>query len=94
MFGFNCRRSQVKMCRYVEGIHYTKLHLNIFLLYWHTVTSDGNIIYSEVKEFLHKLPTVNSFYKSITTSKNETINLSGKHLIYSIKNYAEKFSPM
>ena len=60
----------------------------------HLVASDGRITYSEVKGFLHKLPTVTNFYKSITTSRNETINLSGRHLIYSRKSVTEKFHPM
>ena len=56
--------------------------------------SDGSIVYSEVKSFLDKQSAPVSMYKSITTSNNKTITLSGSHLIYARKTLDVKFIPM
>ena len=73
-------------------------HQKITYLFTHTifypVTSDGNIIFSEVRAFVKKQSTVINMYKSITTSLNKTIRLSGNHLIYARKNSSEKLHPM
>ena len=64
-------------------------NINFFL-----VLSDGRIINSKVKAFVQNQPTVTDVYKSITTSKNKTIHLTGNHLIYARKGSAGKFSMM
>ena len=58
------------------------------------VSSNGVIGFSEVRGFLKKQETVIYTYKSIRTSKNITITLTGNHLIYVQKSYAEKFIPL
>ena len=47
--------------------------------------------YSTIQTFLMKHDTVTSIYKSLTTSANRTIRLTGNHPIYARKN-ANKFS--
>ena len=58
-----------------------------------TVSSDGKITYSKVKAFIEKHNTTNGRYRAITTSWNNTIVLSKRHLIYGRKRCADKFEP-
>ena len=58
------------------------------------VSSRGNLKYSKVGAFMKKQHKTTTVYKSITTSKNKTIHLSGNHLIYVQKNKMDKFNPM
>ena len=58
------------------------------------VSSRGNLMYSEVRTFRQKQNAVTSVYKSITTAENNTISLSGNHLIYARKSCNGKFNPM
>ena len=66
-------------------------NLDIFLL---SVLSDGQVTYSYIDTFLHKQHNVAIMYKSIRTSLNETITLTGSHLIYSRKSFTDKFNEM
>ena len=50
--------------------------------------------YSEVKAFLTSGKSVTSWYRSITTSKSNTIHLSNNHLVYTRKIFTDKFVPM
>ena len=50
--------------------------------------------YSEVTTFMKNQATVRSMYKQITTSLNQTINLSADHLIYAKRNATRIFFPM
>ena len=59
-----------------------------------TVTPYGGVTYSEVKIFLVKQPDVVTEYRTITTSSNRTISLSGNHLIYTHESGSDKFLPM
>ena len=61
---------------------------------WHLVTSDGHLMYSEVRTFLKRQHIVNSMYREITISSNDKIQLSGKHLIYARRNSTAKFNIM
>ena len=54
----------------------------------------GKISYSEVRTFLMKDSSVTNMFKSITTSMNRTINLTGNHLIYAKNGNANQFYPM
>ena len=51
-------------------------------------------MYSDIKTFLHKDAAAISLYVKIVTAANNTISLSGNHLIYATKNCNDKFSPM
>ena len=57
------------------------------------VSVSGNIKYSEVKAFQDKKPNMLTQYKSITVG-NETLILTGNHLVYARKNIADQFNPM
>ena len=50
--------------------------------------------YSEVIAFLKKDPTTLIEYQLITTSYNESVILSGDHLIYARKLGSDEFNPM
>ena len=54
----------------------------------------GSITYSEVRTFMKKQSTMVGMYRSITTSLNKTISLSGDHLIYARSPGTDKFNPM
>ena len=69
------------------------LHI-LYYLYFDTVSSHDELTYSEVKLFLVKEFDVVTEYKTITTSSNRTISLSGNHLIFSRKADCDKFYPM
>ena len=58
------------------------------------VLQGGRIIYSEVRAFLMKESSVINMHKSITTSMNSTITLTGNHLIYAKNGNADQFYPM
>ena len=58
------------------------------------VSPGGYISYSEIKSFLDIKPATVVMFKSITTSGNKTINLSGKHLIYEKESWTGKFNPL
>ena len=51
-------------------------------------------MYSDIKTFLHKDDATIGLYVKIMTAANNTISLSGSHLIYATKNCNDKFSPM
>ena len=59
-----------------------------------TVSSNGSVTPSEITVFLKKQHTVTTMYRSITTTWNTTITLSGNHLIFARRNLTHKFSPM
>ena len=58
------------------------------------VSKFGIVRYSEVVSFLQKEANVVAKYESITTSHNESIQLSGSHLVFARKHIDEKFNPM
>ena len=58
------------------------------------VSPDGTIIYTKVKGFLDKMPTTIAKYKSIETSYNNTLTVSGQHLIYAKRKGTNKFKPV
>ena len=64
------------------------------LLFNYLVSPDGTIEFSEVRTFLEKKVEVTNTYKSITTSRNNTISLTGNHLIYTKKSHIDKFVAM
>ena len=62
---------------------------------WLPVSSGTDIAtYSEVRTFMMEDHTVINDYMSITTSWNNTISLTGNHLIYARKNSTKKFNPV
>ena len=69
------------------------LHM-LYYLYFDTVVSHDELTYSEVKLFLVKESDVITEYKTITTSSNRTISLSGNHLIFARKADRDRFYPM
>ena len=58
------------------------------------VSPSGRLTYSKVSTFLKKQYETINMYKSIKTSGNKTISLSGNHLIYGRKTAVGKFNPM
>ena len=51
-------------------------------------------MFSEIKTFMKKQPTVATMYKSIRTSLNYTISLTGEHLIHARLSGGDKFNIM
>ena len=51
-------------------------------------------MHSEVWAFMKKQQTITNNYKSIQTSLNSTISLSGNHLIYVRQSDMNRFQPM
>ena len=76
------------------------VHVRITLLYhiiyndFNTVSSDGTITYSEVRIFLEKRADGILEFKSITTYLDQTLTLTGNHLVYARKTCNDKFNPM
>ena len=67
---------------------------NDFSAIYPPVSSEGRLQHSEVRTFLRKEESVIALYRSITTSGNNTISLSGNHLIHARKISNDKFTPM
>ena len=65
-----------------------------FCVISYIVSSSGVLIYSEVKTFLKTQSDVIINYNSITTSLNETLIVTGNHLIYARRCFNDKFNPM
>ena len=57
-------------------------------------TSNGEVIYSEVRVFLKIEPDAIVSYKTIKTLWNQALSLSGNHLIYKRKSGQGIFTPM
>ena len=66
----------------------------IFSKILNQVSSEGKIVYSQIRTFMEKQPTAATTYKSIKTSLNHTISLTGNHLLYARLSGAEKFNTM
>ena len=62
-------------------------------LYFDIVLPTGTITYSEVRAFLKKQSGIITQYRSIVTV-NETLTLTGNHLIYARENSADQFFPV
>ena len=58
------------------------------------MSSTGEMTYSEVIAFLKKNPTALMEYQLITTLHNESIVLSGDHLIFVRKYGSDEFNAM
>ena len=67
--------------------------INIILFKFNTVSSSGTVTYSEVKAFLENKPDTMIEFKSIATI-NETLILTGNHLIFARQKFAAQFNPM
>ena len=63
------------------------------LSHFASVSSSGTVKYSAVKAFLKKQPKMVAEYKSIATV-NETLTLSGNHLVYARKVVDDQCNPM
>ena len=74
-------------------IIYSKILLGC-LHFMKLVLPSGSVSYSQVTSFMKKQQVITRMYISITTSWNNTLSLSGNHLIYTRKSYMEKFMPM
>ena len=57
------------------------------------VSSTGELTFSEVTTFLKKQRDIVMLYKSIV-SVNETLSLTGNHLVYARKTFDHRFNPM
>ena len=57
------------------------------------VLLSGSVTYSEVRTFLKKQPDVMTQCKLIATA-NETLILTGNHLVYARENFDDHFNPM
>ena len=68
------------------------LRICIFL-FIDTVSSTGKVTHSEVIAFLEKKPDIMAEFKSITTI-NETIILTGNHLVFARERFSTQFIPM
>ena len=66
----------------------------LILLLFQTDASNGKTTYRAVKSFLKRQPAVIMNYRTITTFRNETLSLSGSHLIYARQISNAKFTPM
>ena len=64
------------------------------MLLYEIVSATGRMTYSKVRTFLKKDPLAMVRYKSITTSSNESLTLSGDHLVFSRKSDNDEFNPM
>ena len=60
---------------------------------FYTVSSTGMVTYSEVRAFLEKESDIMIQCKSISTV-NETLILTGNHLIFAREKFASQFNPM
>ena len=58
------------------------------------VSTNGTITYSEVRTFLEKQTDVIVEFKSITTYLDQTLTLTGNHLVYARKASNAKFNPV
>ena len=58
------------------------------------VPTDGSVMYSVVRTFIRKQHTGTTTYKTIRTSLNYTISLTGNHLIYVRAPGSDKFKAM
>ena len=67
---------------------------NIFITIYYIVSAFGVVTYSEVRTFFHKSKGSTSMYKLLTTDMNNTISLSGNHLIYTRKNEMDTFNAL
>ena len=65
---------------------------SILFFLFEIATSAATVTYSEIITFIEKKPNVVVNFKSITTSQNETLTLSGKHLIFARGSSSNKFS--
>ena len=79
-------------------INYTMIKYHDYIIcfgfFFYLVSPDGTLVFSEVKIFLEKIYTVTSSYKLITTSRKNTLYLTGNHLIYTKKSYTDKYITM
>ena len=57
-----------------------------------TVSSSGAISYSPIEAFLKKQPKMITNNKLIKTA-NETLTLTGNHLVFARKNVDDQFNP-
>ena len=64
------------------------------IFFSYKVSSDGTITGSEIRLFLKKQHNVTSIYKTLETSWNNSITLTGNHLIYARQSTNDKFNPM
>ena len=62
-------------------------------MYPDAVSSTGQPTYTEVKAFLQKEQNMIIQCKSITT-QNETLTLTGNHLIYARNHFSDQFNLM
>ena len=62
--------------------------------FFYLVSEYGNVVFSEVRTFLKKKHTMTNKYKSITTSRGNTLHLTGNHFIYIKKSYTDKIISM
>ena len=74
-----------------EDVHYP--NLSVFCFMYLTVSSSGTVTYSDVRTFLKKQPNIMIQYKSIVML-NGTLAITGNHLIYARKTFAEELNPM
>ena len=58
------------------------------------VSPDGTITHSQVLTFMKKQPKTITMYNEITTSGDNSIILSGDHVMYARKSDKEKFMAM
>ena len=65
----------------------------LYFLKFYTVSSTGTVTYSEVRAFLEKESDIMMKCKSISTV-NETLILTGNHLVFAREKFASKFNPM
>ena len=92
----------VRNARQITGVVISLIYIFLMLLYSicllfphisAIVSSSGIVTYSEVKTFLKKEPDMVLENKSITFW-NETLTLTGNHLLYARENSFDKFHPM
>ena len=63
------------------------------MIYFNVVSSTGIVKYTQIRAFLKKQPNIMTQYISIST-ENETITLTGNHLMYGRKDVSKQFYPM
>ena len=58
------------------------------------VSTNGNLICSEITSFMEREHFTTNMYALLTTSHNKTISLTKNHLVYARKSSMDKFMPV
>ena len=74
----------------IETIRFSRF---LFAFVFHTVSSNGALVYNEVNGFLENQPNMIIQCKSIST-EHESLTLTRNHLVYARKTSVGQFNPV